>query len=173
MPSRHDALWAKLSRHSSRPSDLLAHSIHWHLGKSIPWFYATGVALGVPFMSLISPLVLKLTLALMWAMWSTIYLWLAQRELAAHATLFGSLSESEVNRQTGDPWKIAIGVIIALVIWGFGVVGHWTWPSYGPVEWVVIVSSIITALVEKFLTNAWILRNQAAVAGQKRFERET
>lgn len=173
MADAHAALWAKLSRHGpQQPMDLSAASIHWHLGKSIPWFYGTGVAIGVPFLSLVPQTLVKLWMALFWAIWSIVYLWLSQRELESHARKFGSLTEQEVNSQVGDPWKVWIGCIIAVVIWIVGGVGRWNWPDYWLVEWTVIASAIITGFIEMNLTNAWVLRYQAAVAGQKRYEEE-
>lgn len=172
MTDAHAHLWSRLSRRSTiQGTDVSA--IHLHLGKSIPWFYGTGVMIGVPFLSMVQPTELKLWFALLWSLWSILYLWLSQRELEAHARKFGSLSEEEVNDQTGDPWKVWIGVLLAIVIWGFGIVGHWSWPSYGPIEGIVLLCSAAIGFIEKYLTNAWILRYQAAVAGQKRYEEET
>jgi hypothetical protein len=159
-------------RGQQSPTGTSVHAFHWHVGKAIPWFYGTGVALGVPFLSTVPLFSLKLIFAFVWAFWSVLYLWLSQRELQAHARLYGSLSVEEVNTQVGDPWKIVIGIVVAFFIWIVGFVGHWSWPSYGLVEWAVLACSALTAFVESHLTNRWVLSYQRAVASQERFQIE-
>jgi hypothetical protein len=145
--------------------------VHWHLGKIAPWFYATCVFLGVLFMGRFVPDTLgKMFFAMIWFAATPLYLYFAMREIIAHIRLYGFLDIDEVSRQTRDPFILWIGDGLAVVVWGFGIVGNWTWPTFTWVEWLVIAVTVLVGAIEMLTIIPLLLAYQAAVAAQKRFE---
>lgn len=147
------------------------HVLMWHLGKWDAPIYAALVAVGIPLMSIfVQDLGAKVVVGFGFLSLTPFYWWIELGELKSQIAMRGLLDPREIDSQRKSMQLLYWGVALAFVIWCFGLVGGWRHPSYGIIEWFLLVHtlavgwstmSIIYPLMDEYLQ---------ATSAQRRFE---
>lgn len=147
------------------------HLLLWHLGQWDAQLYGALVGLGVPAMGFfIEDHIAKLIVAAALFGLTPFYWFLELAEIRAQIHMHGLLSAEETSHQRQTMYWPVYGIILAVVIWGFGIVGKWSGPSYGIAEWVILAHTAIVSWSVIHIMFPLIDNYLQATSGQRRFE---
>lgn len=143
----------------------------WHLGQWDAQVYGALVGLGVPAMGFfIEDHTAKLIIVAALFGLTPFYWFLELAEIRVQIQLHGLLSAEETSHQRQTMMFPIYGIILALVIWGFGIVGGWRGPSYEAAEWAILIHTAIVSWSVIHIMFPLIDNYLQATSGQRRFE---
>jgi hypothetical protein len=151
-----------------------SHTMLWYLGKWDAPIYAAVVAICVPFMGWVSPgeSRIKLIVLAAWFALTTFYWWIELMEIVTEIRRDGLLDIEKRNHQKLGMqllyWGVAIAIVIWAILWALGKQG----PSFGWIEWAVLVHTVLVARLTTISIYPMIDNYLQASAGQRRVEKE-